>query len=300
MTAESQSDATTPTQSDKNESLSALIGNIQSGITLIIAVGAFVTATGLAIINVYLSKFTDIHGFSVNSTQYLPAGISLLSILVVTIVISALILSGWNYIGQAFSSKLPVLSLKRGWFIIKALGVFLVYLVLGALIYSKIPTFISLLVVTGIYAALVVYGKPPIRAGFQKPFSGSGIYVFGSLLLYAIIGGSVYANSVYGNIPRYLGGGQPATAILVFKDEATLNQLGFSPDPIQATHTQNILLLADLTDGIMVLDPITGRVVGVKNESLLGTIDDKINTDYVVTATPIMTASPSAGPSPTP
>src|SRR5262249_5166482 len=141
-----------------------------------------------------------------------------------------------------FSLKLPLRSLRRIWLVVKALTAFSVYIILASFISSKIVNFPIIVVVTAIFATFLVTTKTSLLIAFQKPFSSFGRYVFSVLIIYAIIGGYVYATSVYGNIPRYLGGGQPISAMLIFKDEAALTQLGFTPDSAKSNYTQNVVL----------------------------------------------------------
>ncbi len=110
-------------------------------------------------------------------------------------------------------------------------------------------------------------------------------------LLWFIVVGSLYGQGVYGSIPHYLGGGKPESMILVFKSPDTLSALGLTPNETEPDRTKTVLLLAELTDGLLVADTNTGRVVALKEESLLGTLDDRV-TSLVITPTPPPASTP--------
>jgi hypothetical protein len=100
------------------------------------------------------------------------------------------------------------------------------------------------------------------------------------------------SSEMYGTIPRAIGGGTPGTIVLIFDKAETLQTLGLTSDPLQPHQTKTLVLLAELTDGILVADTNNGHVVTVKYDFITARLDDQVDTS-IITPTPTFTPSPT-------
>ncbi len=242
---------------------------VQNLISLVLGLAAALTGGGFIVVNSHLSKFTDIHGYSVNPSQYLAAGVGLL----IPPVLATAIVFGAYYTGRL----LGVIRRRRE-------------------------------------TARPVEGpveEPPERRALPKRLEAAfkgfeslaenrtfrRALVISGFGLYTVLFGLFYGEYIYGSIPHYLGGGRPEPMIAVFDDEMTPALLGLTVDPVQPRRTQTLLLLAELSDGLLVLDTNTGRVAAIKNESLTGAMDDQI-VEWAITPTPAAAPMPPVTPNP--
>jgi hypothetical protein len=107
-----------------------------------------------------------------------------------------------------------------------------------------------------------------------------------------ILGSIAYGALVYGQVPRWLGGGKPATVVLHFDDTTGPQELGLTGNPARPAESETVDLLAELTSGVLVRDAVTNRVVAVDNRYLLAIADDDFVGAPVSTATvPTVTAT---------
>lgn len=278
------------------ENIGKVIGAAQSAITFALALGALLTATGFVIVNAQLSTFTDIHGYSIQSSQFLSAGVGLL--------IFITLINIFIYIIFINSLVLRVVIIFIFLYIL--INIFLTFGDAGESLISVIAVLISglatLLQSTKLFKGDFVYEiiltpmQRLLKSISKDPLKASRIVIF---TLYVLVLGILYGASFYRIIPRFLGGGRPESIILVFNDSTTLSQIGLAKDPIYPNRTQIVLLLADLNDGMLILDRLSGQVVAIKNDSVLAVYDDKVNQEYLVTPTPKPTLSPTATPIPT-
>ncbi len=281
------------------ENVNNLVGTVQNLIALFVGLTAILSGAGFVIVNVHLSKFTDIQGLNISPDQYIFAGIGFVVFGFINLIvyICSEYMQNLNEKFKEFKPQTRYQWIKKCF--IRLLLLFLS--ILPIIIFLRILSFLntSTYLVLELVSYVLIY-TIKFRKQIAKSLSGvtNKIILMVALLTYIIVGGYTYAESVYQFIPSYLVGGQPKTAIVVFKSEVDLNGFGIAQNPTQKTHTQNILILADLRDGLLILDPTSGQVVAIKDESILGIYDDKVNTQYVVTATPTFTPSPTVTQTP--
>ena len=94
-------------------------------------------------------------------------------------------------------------------------------------------------------------------------------------ILFVILLSLVYGTFYYAQSPRMFGGGMPADVILVFReDQPTQNSVwSFPINSTNQRQSERVQLLIELTDGMIVRDPITGIAAIVKNDVLQGVVD---------------------------
>jgi hypothetical protein len=91
--------------------------------------------------------------------------------------------------------------------------------------------------------------------------------------VFLLFGSIFYGQHLYENVPRNVGGGIPSYIIIVFKEKDTANLLSLS-NGAQNKRTLRLQRLAELTDGLLVRDIYTSTIAIVRNDSILGVIDD--------------------------
>lgn len=238
---------------------------VQNTISLAVGFIAFLTAGGFIVVNSYLARFTDIHGYNIDPRRYLTAGIGLLipPLLALAVVFLAyyfgrflgIMLRARRYTRPPLEKPAPKNFVSRN-------------------LQASVQNFDSLI---------------------QKPVFKRLMFIV-AISLYTLLFGLLYGTYIYGSVPYDLGGGRPVTAILVFQDQNTLQSLGFANDFDSANRTGTVLLLADLSDGgLLVADTTTGRVVAVKQDALIGILDDRVETT-LMTPIPALPITPVPTP----
>jgi len=225
-------------------------------------VTTFVTVAGFFVVHTYLAKITGIYTYRVDGVVYVAAGFNMV-LAIVTTFVRSLISNIW-------------LSL-----LIAALMILAAYgIEYGISKNEKLRRFFEERII-------------PIVRIVSKLFSLTMIFL---TAVFALAIGIVYGQYGYEYSSRSLGGGMPATVILLFKDPQLMPTLGL-PLSLNVTYpaqSEPVELLMELSDGVLVRDPQQQIAVIVRDDLLYGMID-------VPTATPVPTSTPTpSSPLPTP
>lgn len=260
---------------DKKLSLEKALSLTQNAISLVVGLGALVTGTGFIVVNSYLAKFTDALGYNIVPGQYIAAGIGVWGITICIVGILSVFL--YSFFGKFTDKGLRKQRYK--------LSYGLASVIAPLSLFTKIPATISLNLLSTIV----------------EPFSAVIVSRITAIILIAIssvIAGWLYGNIIYGHLPRFLGGGEPTTMTLVLKKDVQPTDFGLTPNSQQNQQTSTLLLLANLTDGLLVADTNNGQVTAIKDEMILGIVDD-VKAQWVITPTPTPTSTPTETPVPT-
>lgn len=224
---------------------------IQNIISLVLGLASLLISGGFIVVNSHLANYTGIHGYNVRPTQYLVAGIGLLMPLFLAATFILSIYYFGRFIGAAsLNIKQPQPPDKE---------------VARDSVFRTTMSKIKLTAESRRFRML--------------------LFTMG-LIIYTILFGLFYGVYVYGSVPYYLGGGRPEPMVLVFDAAETPEVLGLTVDPVEPRRTRTVLLLAELTNGVLVADTVSGRVVAVKNETLTGLIGDRF-AEQLITPTPL-------------
>ena len=245
-----------------------LIEKAKSLLTLIIAGGAILGATGFFIVNIYLGRFSSIQGFSVVSGRYVATVIWFLI---------TLLFIGSSFILGGFLGKKLSLILN---FVIGVI-LFIDFLFIFLLFEINIFSFIASIFMAGLIIGMILmilYGE----RGERKT------YIQIVYIAFSVSVGSF--TFLFSNIPQSLGGGQPADAILIFNDKAQFQDLPI--EVISGTRqSEPIQILSELNDGLLIHDDEDNLTLIIKND-WIGAIIDASNP--TPTPTPLQAVSGTA------
>jgi hypothetical protein len=98
---------------------------------------------------------------------------------------------------------------------------------------------------------------------------------FSFIIISTIFTAINYGQNNYAESPRYVGGGVPAEAILVFYEEQSeLGSFwGVTVSSANSRMSETVLILMELTDGLLIRDVTTNVVSIVKNDMIQAIID---------------------------
>ncbi|MBK8034663.1 MAG: hypothetical protein IPK17_35210 [Chloroflexi bacterium] len=191
---------------------------------------------GFFVIHTYLETVTGLFTYEVNPVVYIAAGVNMLG------------------------------------------GTFL--WVIANIVQNGAPGFLLglVLIVVLIIVGFIVRGEKAQRwfdrvLVFAEKWSRRLTY-FG-LIVVACLSGIAYGVPIYGISPRSVGGGAPASVILVFKPTEDFYALGL-PLSMDATHTlrsQPVELLMELRNSLLVRDPQFSIPFVVRDDLLFSVID---------------------------
>ena len=282
--------------------------NIQQITGLVLGLGTLLSVAGYIIVQNYLATFSQIQP-TVLPAQYLAAGAGFLFIAasIVTIVWLALNFSkGKNFIiflifmlsllflsqhfsgvGSPFATNVVDFSTNLLYFgLIILLGQWL-----GKLLYSLLPS----------RAKNFIASRNTAKE--QKPrklLSMANFSLFVLMLTCTVIGSIMYNASIYGNLPRYLGGGAFSTVYFVLKNPEEWQSLTNNIiDPNNLSETVVVCLIAETEDVYIVgrkvnIDPLIFFTFTIPRSSVLSLVDVPINRSYCETTSPIATTSPQS------
>lgn len=111
------------------------------------------------------------------------------------------------------------------------------------------------------------------------------IRLFWFVLLGAIFLSAFQPETVLNIIP----GGQHKTVSLIFQEEIDSDLWHLSVDPSEPRRTQPVLLITEYTDGLLIKDLVTGTIVKIRSDMLVGIID---NLSIMASPTPMPSATP--------
>ncbi len=250
----------TPKKTDLLTQIDSVAKAVQNTLAAIVGFGALLTASGFIIVNIYLATLTDIQGYIVAPSQYLTAGAGLFILLSVFGVIAFFIL---RWLQPRLDKAAEELNKRAESQAKRPQG-------------RRIWVYISLLML-------------------RDYISGFASRTFAILVIVyvTLFGGVVYGLSIYPLLPHFIGGGRPISMALVFDKPESLQALGLTVDPAEARRTETLLLLAELTDGVLVADTNNGRVIAVKDDLIIARVDNQIAIQVMTPSPPLAAASTS-------
>lgn len=230
----------------------------------LVALSAILTIAGFFVVHSYMATFTSLYTFNISVTQYLAAGINwLLALLWYTI--------------------LPVL-----------LGALALVAAMSVIILLWLRALSSVAALQRLTRWLKQHVAP--RVDRLRPILKVGWRVYQIiawlLILAVVIALSlVYGVGYYSQSPRMVGGGMPATVILIFK-EAQQNPIGIDIiNPSNPLQSLPLELRIELTDGIMVREPQSGTVMIVKSDVLQAIVG--VGTPLITIGSPTSATAPT-------
>ncbi len=210
----------------------------QAILTFVFGLGGLLTVSGFIIVNVYLSRFTGIYLYSVNPSQYLAAAIGALSF-------GLLLLFGCFAIVILLLIVLLIYQFKRRD---------------ESSIRETLRSFSRREVLK------------TLRTTLWQRFTQPDILLLSTL--FVILGSFSYGLSIYPQVPRFLGGGQPVPIAVIFKDANNIASFGFEPLSTHHPDVVGLVLLAELSDGLLVYYVSNGNYAAiVKNDEISGVLD---------------------------
>jgi hypothetical protein len=274
-----------PTETQNNSkgnssgSLSDLIETAQKAIGSILALGAFLTASGFVVVNTHLSNFGQNFGgfthYNVQPSQYLSAGVGLFVFMFVA----------YNF-GREMTSISVRRALARLILLVCLIGVYLNFIGrfdFGTSFLNPTVCILSF-VIAGLALTLINNSPNKSRSNsgkfaalmFKIPksvddiLSRTVIRWSAIAVLAAIVIGMVYGQFVYRFVPRFLGGGRPENVALIFNKQDNITPFNFVPEQIVNCTVRDLQILIELTDGYLIQNTVTGTVSTVKKDLLLG------------------------------
>ncbi|MEZ4668164.1 MAG: hypothetical protein R3E39_09630 [Anaerolineae bacterium] len=247
-------------QNTTRVSIETLVGTIQNLLASVLAIAGILTAGGFIVVNTYLAQYTNIQVYTINTKQYLAAGVGLLF----PVGLAALVIYIFDTFGRSYGTRLNRIT--------------------GRVENGKGLTAIEQSVARKMLPKSSKLQLRLLRMRFWILLVG--------LIYYTVFFGLLYGQYIYGTVPRFLGGGKPEPVILVFNDPELPALFNLTEDPQVPRRSATVLIMAELEDGLLVLDARTGQVAALKQQFLTG----------VMSALPVNPASSSATnpvPSPT-
>ena len=225
-----------------------LLSQVRSHFMNLAGFSALIYAAGYFVVHSYIATFSHLFTYSVKPLQYLAAGINLLlhisAIVIILIVIPALAVA--TIFGLFFF--LSFLGYSKSIWVRKVWEGFRLRV---APLWKRVGPVLQILWRT------------------YTQFSWFSLFVF-------VVGvGIGYGQTTYGYSPQWLGGGMPATVVLLFKEpQPTATSVwGFPIDASLAHRSEPVQLLLELSDGFLVRHQRTNVPVIVKSDALQGIIE---------------------------
>lgn len=306
------------------KSFNTVLDTLQKSITLVVALAAFWTASGFVIVTIHLSNYTDITSYNIHSTQYLSAGISFFIASIVSLIILIVILYGLQRF-KLDSDISELLAIITSVLVVNPILLIDPIAIAFQIISENRKTRRQA-------SASKPYDSPantqqtpksnestdasdnrsstPLseqtKTALASPspnisnvipiFSPLGIFF---IVVYIVVFGGIYSKLFYGNIvPRWLGGAQPDSIQLILSDSALAQILNIEIDTTITSQENNYVLtkpvmrLADLVDGLLVGNLDTGKAIAIKNDNIVGIVDD-VENDSIRSLSPAKTTETS-------
>ncbi|QPC83194.1 hypothetical protein G4Y79_02120 [Phototrophicus methaneseepsis] len=302
-----------------------LIKTIQNFIAMLVAFGAILTATGFVVVNTFLNQYTDLHGYNVLSTTYLTGGVGLLLaffalatllfvIFMISFVVRILIfilIARLTHIDQPPTENSPnpsrasrtIRAISNGlifilFFVVaaEAIGVNRLLQVAGLII----PFLGALILLYLLNLFMVVFSVGRFWLRFvEQPFSIYGVIVLVILVGLFSLSGYIYSQTIYGTIDRSIGGGKPATAVLIYAgDDEAVTRISQIVSPNQ--QNAPLCILSELNDGYLIYNPATLQTIALQDAAILALQDTAQPVDCSPpdrNATPLTPIPPTPTPS---
>lgn len=283
---------------DQLKPVQSLLDTMQTAFSLILGTSSLILLTGFVIVNAYLLRVTDIHLLSVSTRQCIAAGFLYVFVWLVVAAAFRLWPFGtnffWEPIPEARDLKMLQDSLRYQYEERNKLQIEFHNAKLATYMHSTSPAYAEAPDLTiqelgeietranelqeklanvsnEIIHTQLLIGN--MRDKFRRKLRERGLRIFGKETALLLIVSIFYAAIIYPVIPHALGGGKPTAVVLALKPEYPVTSFELSRGSNQS-NTSFVLLLAELEDGLLVKDPATGRIVVVKDEAIIGIIDD--------------------------
>lgn len=222
----------------------------------------FLSVTGFFTVHSYLATISNMFTYRINPIIYIAAGASLI---IVFLVVFILLL--WQAITSATVFVIVILAI---------IG-------FGVLAYRTNARFRA---GADRVIPFIHQKADPI---FDIVFKANNVIAGIVLLIVLGVIGWNYGQGLYNRVPRYIGGGESASVILIFRPTDDILAFGFPFDtnPNAKLQSEPLELLMELSDGVLVRQPAIQVPVIVRDELLYGIMDVPSST-----ATPPSSASP--------
>lgn len=238
---------------------------------------ALVTAAGYFVVHSYLDKITSLYTYKIDPIVYVTSGINMVI----------------EVVGQ-----LPGL--------FQAIAIGLLIGAIGGLL-GEIISFLGGNLYRFILGNRAVQTKPSQPTQPDRRKRDALLTIRMSLLVLLILTvtilislGVLYGQNHYENSPRYIGGGKPADVILIFSEPEKLATMGLpiAMNPTYPAQSQPVILLMELSDGVLVKDEHIQIPVIIRNDLLYGMVDADPPTasQPVATVLPTLTAATTSTP----
>lgn len=267
----------------------ATFKTIQNLLSMLLGFATILTASGFIIVNIHLSRFTTMLGYSVSPTQYITAGLGFWLVGLFCGFIVWRLTSNTKPLNKnekwgSYSKEQVVEILKHSRSVLSGF--------LRERRFSELFTAIRYL-----FLIRSVLATEQIAVTLSSRRGRLSFIVF-----YFILGGIAWG-LLYMNVPRYLGGGYPAYISIVLKQGVDAKSIGLTLETTNSNRTFPVILLANLNDGILIVDSVSGRVVELHNDTILALVDSKpfqpiadLNIAATLTAIPTSTLPASGSP----
>ncbi len=247
----------------------SILETIKNVLPLLTQLTTFIILGGFVVVHSYLATITDLFTYRISINQYIAAGISLIFYIPIFIL---------GKFAESLGRALLLVALLA---LLAALYV-VVYVVRHRRL-SKDPEK-SIEEAIGKISHFLAKLQP-----FRRAFNYFTVLY---LIIFAILTGLLYGRTSYPTIPRWLGGGYPASVILIFNKDHDVSAMPF---PVTNSRSAIVTLLAELTDGVLVWDEQSKTAIEVKADildSIVGAAPGKVpdlSTPMHTTQTPAIT-----------
>lgn len=299
------------TMASRLQSAHGVLQAIQTALSVVLSFTTLIVLVGFFIVNIYLFRATDLVGFNVVGGRYISTGISLVIWFMLILGLFSLYKPVRNFIFLPIPSRINKTIVNHR---IEALQhqaemINEEYQALCRDTYGYGEPGESFETTDEIERKLAELEHIQQRIISESNIiNNDNVYVkrktrikWLAITVAFLFSSWIYALLWYPVLPHVFGGGLSVTITLSIRSEYSLLSLGLSQASSTSSNTSTVWLLAELTDGILVADQTTGKVVAIKNDIIAAIMDDGFATSLIVpTETPTATFTPAPTETPTP
>ncbi|MCA9894489.1 MAG: hypothetical protein KC615_15975 [Anaerolineae bacterium] len=268
---------------------SSIIKLIQDTLSVVLGFVGLTTGLGFVVVTVHLSRYGTVQGYTIAPGQYIAAGI-----LVLIPALGVGVLSQFILILVTPNDINPISSDPKQLEQLLAICEFMDtnpidsqgnkividWIEFGYQIKERFPVLSNYpawqsdlrlrLEATGSYemAATELRNELQLQNYFDKKQRFFQFYRLGLIIVGIFVMIVLFVAFFYERIPFAIGGGSPEPIVIVFENDTvgSLLEIASRDEPRKS---KTVLILAELVNGILVLDPDTSKVIAIEDEQII-------------------------------
>ncbi|GAB4520941.1 MAG: hypothetical protein OHK0046_31690 [Anaerolineae bacterium] len=257
----------------------------QSFITAIVALGAVLSAGGFVVMGNFIARYGWLQTYDVSPGQYLAAGLGLVMFAMISVTLIGLVGLAIMRVRirrqqKASPSAFPFVATGTVFYGLALLAAFVINLAQADEAWDSLTNVLLLIGSLSFFAFSLQAGLRQVAAKVESDQIERAINLLISatgVMIYILIVGSTYGQSIHPVVPRVFGGGEAFPVHVSVSSPEMLTALGVTLD--SSGQSEPLCFLADVPNGAVLYSPLLDAIIVLKAEGAYFSLRNAPNAD---------------------